>query len=92
MIIIIAASVYRLAQDSNTDIIHIGDKTQTPEFTGINLLNTTYDENGTRSYRVYSDKMEYFSQTGKSYFDNPMMYIYREGETIEWKVTAKMAS
>ncbi|MGB2078315.1 MAG: LPS export ABC transporter periplasmic protein LptC [Vibrio sp.] len=89
LICVIAISGYRLMQDDDAALVHIDDSQQAPEFTGKNLLNTTYDETGIRNYRIYSDQMEYFSKSGKSYFDSPKMYIYREGEVIEWKVTAK---
>lgn len=64
---------------------------EAPMFTGQHLYNTSYDENGLRNYKMYSESLEHFAQDGHTVFHAPKLIIYREGKIEEWIVTADTA-
>lgn len=59
-----------------------------PMFTGDDIVNTSYTETGIKSYIITSNHLEYYANSGDTYFNHPVLKIYRQGTTQEWQVTA----
>ncbi|MFB9137551.1 LPS export ABC transporter periplasmic protein LptC [Vibrio sp. AK197] len=59
-----------------------------PMFSGQNLTNTSYNEEGIRSYVITSEHLDHFAKSGDTVFAQPVLKVYKEGDIHEWEVTA----
>jgi lipopolysaccharide export system protein LptC len=85
-------SGYYLYDKNSQPEKQIAPDKELPIFTGGNLTNTSFNENGVRNYRVYSTHLEYFAQSGETHFYQPIFTVFREGETEEWRITSNQAT
>ncbi|WP_120513418.1 LPS export ABC transporter periplasmic protein LptC [Photobacterium salinisoli] len=63
-----------------------------PIFTGTGVKNTSYNEAGIRSYRIESDTLEYYNLSGNTEFQQPVIWVYKEGTESEWRISANHAT
>ncbi|MBB1313145.1 MULTISPECIES: LPS export ABC transporter periplasmic protein LptC [Aliivibrio] len=59
---------------------------QTPVFTGKNVSNNNYDENGVRNYQINAKALARFAQTGNTDFTVPHLFVFKEGKVKEWEI------
>ncbi|WP_338365936.1 LPS export ABC transporter periplasmic protein LptC [uncultured Pseudoalteromonas sp.] len=61
-----------------------------PDYTAIELKQTTYDEQGKISHKVTAAKMELYEQLGFTFFEKPIFTLYNEQQT--WRINADEAT
>ncbi len=88
LILIAGYSIYYLIDSRSSDAIQVSPDLELPTLSGEKVDNASYTETGIRSYRITSDHIDYYAQRGNTKFLNPVLYIYRDGDLLEWKVTA----
>ncbi|MGY0617174.1 LPS export ABC transporter periplasmic protein LptC [Vibrio sp. FJH11] len=91
LIFVIAWCTYYLVTPKSKDTIQVAPNTELPMFSGTGLENITYGEDGVRSYIIRSNNLDYYAKSGETIFNNPTLMVYREGNVVEWKVTATRA-
>lgn len=84
-------SAYYLYEKSDDGVEQVAPDLEAPLFIGKQLTNTTYDIEGLRNYKMYSDSLEHFAQDGRTVFYQPKLIVYREGTVEEWVVTSDSA-
>ncbi|MFA0706039.1 LPS export ABC transporter periplasmic protein LptC, partial [Vibrio sp. 10N.222.48.A3] len=85
LIFITSWSAYYLYDKEQTSTIQVDPNLELPAFSGKNLDNISYDESGIRSYQVESTNLEHYSVVGDTHFQAPILSVFREGHTIEWR-------
>ncbi|KII77613.1 LPS export ABC transporter periplasmic protein LptC [Vibrio renipiscarius] len=88
LIIIIAISGYYLMTNKASYDIQVEPNVELPLFTGKMLINTSYDEQGIRSYVITSNKLDNYASSGDTIFDQPVLKVYKDGDIQEWQITA----
>ncbi|SDH31140.1 lipopolysaccharide export system protein LptC [Vibrio xiamenensis] len=68
--------------------VQVEPNSELPMFSGQNLINTSYNESGVRSYVITSNHLDHFAKSGDTVFAQPILKVYKEGQTQEWEVTA----
>ncbi|MGF1712560.1 LPS export ABC transporter periplasmic protein LptC [Vibrio kagoshimensis] len=91
LVFVCSWSTYYLYDKSQGHTIQVAPNLELPIFSGKNLDNITYNQQGIRSYEIESSHLEYFSKSGDTIFENPILSVFRDGHTIEWQVTARRA-
>ncbi|CAM3075274.1 LPS export ABC transporter periplasmic protein LptC [Vibrio mytili] len=91
LIFIVAWCGYYLITPRNDDTVQVAPDTELPMFSGTGLENITYGEDGVRSYIIRSTNLDYYAKSGETIFNAPTLMVYREGKTVEWKITATRA-
>ncbi|MGX9418132.1 LPS export ABC transporter periplasmic protein LptC [Vibrio sp. RC27] len=81
--------IYYINADNSQVDIQVTPDIELPAFSGSELSNTTYDPLGIRNYQIKSTSLEYYSTSGNTTFDAPILFVYREGTLVEWKITSK---
>ncbi|MCL9780877.1 LPS export ABC transporter periplasmic protein LptC [Vibrio sp. S4M6] len=81
-------SAYYLFDREQASNEQVAPNAELPMFTGDNIVNDSYNSNGVLSYIISSKHLEYYSNSGDTYFDHPILKIYRDGTVQEWQVTA----
>ncbi|KGY11808.1 lipopolysaccharide assembly protein [Vibrio tubiashii] len=81
-------SAYYLFDKEQGYDIQVEPDTELPMFSGENLVNTSYNEAGIRSYVITSVNLDHYSKSGNTIFNQPVLKVYKEGTTLEWEVTA----
>lgn len=81
--------IYYINADKNQADIQVEPNIELPAFSGQTLTNTTYNQLGVRNFKITSTSLEYYSASGNTTFDLPILYVYREGTMVEWKISAK---
>ncbi|GAK83361.1 uncharacterized protein YrbK [Vibrio ponticus] len=89
LLIIIAASGYYLMQEQAEYDIHVEPDVELPVFTGSGLINTSYNEQGTRSYVITSERLDNYASNGETIFVKPVLKVYQQGDIQEWQITAE---
>ncbi|MBU2897131.1 LPS export ABC transporter periplasmic protein LptC [Vibrio hepatarius] len=89
LVFVISWSTYYLLERSQGYDIQVEPSTELPMFSGESLINTSYNEQGIRSYVITSVKLDHYSKSGDTIFDHPVLKVYKEGTTQEWQVTAE---
>lgn len=87
--IIVFSGYYLLTNQEQTEV-QIAPSAEVPQFTGVNVTNTNFDQEGVRNYQITSDQLEYYAESGNTIFDNIVLYVYREGITEEWQVVSNV--
>ncbi len=72
--------------------VQVAPNTELPMFSGQNLTNTSYNESGVRSYVITSKHLDHFAKSGDTVFAQPILKVYKEGQTQEWEVTAEQGT
>ncbi|USD32252.1 MULTISPECIES: LPS export ABC transporter periplasmic protein LptC [Vibrio] len=85
---VICWSTYYLFDKGKEYDIQVEPDTELPMFSGEDLVNTSYNEEGIRSYVITSVKLDHYAKSGNTFFDQPILKVYKEGTTQEWEVTA----
>ena len=88
LVLIAASSAYYLFGSKDTDVLQTNPNVELPALSGKNVDNTNYNDSGVRSYHITSSRLDHFAVSGETKFEYPILYIYKEGETKEWEVTA----
>ncbi|MDV7105938.1 LPS export ABC transporter periplasmic protein LptC [Vibrio sp. TH_r3] len=88
LVLIAVSSAYYLFGSKDTDVLQIDPNVELPALSGKNVDNTNYNDDGVRSYHITSSYLDHFAVSGETKFKYPILYIYKEGETKEWEVTA----
>ncbi|ASI95375.1 LPS export ABC transporter periplasmic protein LptC [Vibrio rotiferianus] len=91
LLFVVAWCGYYLLSAEQSDQIQVAPNLELPMFSGSGLENTTYAEDGVRSYVIRSSSLDHYAKSGDTIFEKPELMVYREGSVIEWKVTAKRA-
>ncbi len=89
LMLIALYSAYYLYSARNSEVIQVNPSVELPALSGQNVDNSNYDDNGTRSYRITSTHLDYYVKSGDTLFKSPVLYVYKEGDTQEWQVTAE---
>ena len=82
---------YYLYTKDDSDVIQVSPDIELPAFSGINVTNTSYSNDGIRSYSITSDHLEHFSKKGETVFQKPVLRIFVDGSTQEWEISAAKA-
>lgn len=88
LLMITVYSAYYLYGTSRITAIQVTPDLELPALSGQFVDNTSFTEKGVRSYRVTSQYLDHYAKSGDTVFEYPVLYIYRDGETQEWEVTA----
>lgn len=91
LIIISGVSAYYLMDKEDSFDIKVESNTELPIFSGQSVQNTSFDENGLRSYVITSEHLDHFAKSGDTQFDKPILKVFRQGTDQEWEVTADSA-
>jgi lipopolysaccharide export system protein LptC len=86
--IIIGFCGYYLLTNQEQTAAQVTPSDEIPQFTGTNVTNTSFDLQGIRNYKITSEQLEHFTESGDTIFDNIVLYVYREGTTEEWQVVS----
>ncbi|OOF83276.1 LPS export ABC transporter periplasmic protein LptC [Rodentibacter ratti] len=95
---------YSLNQD-NSDLQSLVKAPDSPDYIGQKMETTVFSPDGKKQYLALSDKVEYFSQNGKTNFTAPLVYLFdsasdnqkQKNETAKllesqsWKLSAQKA-
>ncbi|MCW8333145.1 LPS export ABC transporter periplasmic protein LptC [Vibrio sp. SCSIO 43135] len=84
-------SAYYLFDKEQTFDIQVTPDQELPMFSGTNMENVSYAEDGIRSYIITSTHLDHFAKSGDTEFDFPVLKIYKEGVIQEWEITADRA-
>jgi lipopolysaccharide export system protein LptC len=82
------ATYYLLDKKQNTDI-QISPNLELPTFTGENFSNVSFSEIGIRNHIISSRHLYYYSKSGNTIFNQPILRVFQNGDVLEWKITAK---
>ncbi|ASG04538.1 LPS export ABC transporter periplasmic protein LptC [Vibrio anguillarum] len=82
------SAYYLFDKEQNTDI-QVAPNLELPSFSGKNLDNTTYNEQGIRSYIIQSTHLDHYAKSGDTIFEYPILKVFRDGILQEWEITAK---
>lgn len=85
---IICWSAYYLLDKQQSYDIQVEPDTELPMFSGEGLENTSYTEDGIRSYVITSVTLDHYAKSGDTIFQQPVLKVYKEGTTQEWEITA----
>mgnify|MGYP001356955800 FL=1 len=88
LLMIAAYSAYYLYGAGQVTAIQVTPDLELPALSGQNVDNTNYTESGVRNYRVVAQYLDHYAESGNTVFDYPVLFVYREGETKEWEITA----
>ncbi|MBF9001690.1 MULTISPECIES: LPS export ABC transporter periplasmic protein LptC [Vibrio] len=91
LIFIASWSIYYMMSSESKPDIQVAPNSELPMFTGNQLNNISYNEQGVRSYVIQSTHLEYYAKSGDTIFQSPILKVYQNGTDQEWQVTAKRA-
>lgn len=66
---------YSLNQD-NSDLQSLVKAPDSPDYIGDKMKTTVFSPEGKKQYLALSDKVEHFSQNGKTNFTSPLVYLF----------------
>ncbi|OOF61365.1 LPS export ABC transporter periplasmic protein LptC [Rodentibacter pneumotropicus] len=95
---------YSLNQDNN-DLQSLVKAPDSPDYIGQKMETTVFSPDGKKQYLAISDKVEHFSQDGKTNFTTPLVYLFNTAgdnqkqknetakllESQSWKLSAQKA-
>ncbi|MGR5069540.1 MULTISPECIES: LPS export ABC transporter periplasmic protein LptC [Vibrio] len=91
LLFVVAWCGYYLLTPKGHEGMQVAPDLELPMFSGTGLENITYGEDGVRSYIIRSTNLDHYAKSGDTIFNQPTLLVYREGNVIEWKVTATKA-
>ncbi|WP_162047248.1 LPS export ABC transporter periplasmic protein LptC [Vibrio taketomensis] len=89
LIVVIAVSSYYLIRDQKSYDIQLEPNVELPMFSGSQLVNTSYNEQGVRSYVITSVRLDNYASNGETIFESPVLKVYQDGKIQEWEITSK---
>ncbi|MCD9464344.1 LPS export ABC transporter periplasmic protein LptC [Photobacterium phosphoreum] len=92
LVVIICAwlSYYLLEQHWRQDV-QVTPNDEKPMFIGNNVSNTSFDLKGTRQYQLDADHLEHFNVSGLTTFTKPVLWVFKQGQNAEWRISANSA-
>ena len=91
LLLICAWTGYYLLEKYWQSDVQVEPDAEKPLFSGSAVTNTAFNESGVRSYQIDSDRLEHYSKSGDTDFVKPVLWIYRDGTDIEWRISANTA-
>ncbi|WP_087016672.1 LPS export ABC transporter periplasmic protein LptC [Thaumasiovibrio subtropicus] len=91
LVIIIVSGSYLFSVYNEPDEQVEPDK-ELPIFTGNGIASTTFSEAGMPMYRIEAQTLNYYANTNETTFDDPVVWIYQNGLTVEWRISASRAT
>ncbi|SJL83632.1 LPS export ABC transporter periplasmic protein LptC [Vibrio palustris] len=91
LILVSLSSLYYLLDSEDEADIQVKPNTELPMFSGNNLNNVSYNDDGVRSYVIQSKHLDYYAKSGDTIFQSPILKVYQQGTKQEWQVTAQRA-
>ncbi|MFC3023213.1 LPS export ABC transporter periplasmic protein LptC [Vibrio zhugei] len=91
LILVSLTSLYYLLESQDKVDIQVKPNTELPMFSGNNLNNVSYNDQGIRSYVIQSKHLDYYAKSGDTIFQSPILKVYQQGTKQEWQVTAQRA-
>jgi lipopolysaccharide export system protein LptC len=88
LLFVISWSAYYLFDKQQSYDIQVEPNTELPMFSGKGLTNTSYTDNGLRSYVITSASLDHYAKSGDTHFQSPVLKVYREGSILEWELSA----
>ncbi|EJB8415213.1 LPS export ABC transporter periplasmic protein LptC [Vibrio vulnificus] len=88
---VVSWSCYYLYGQREAQSVQVAPNLELPIFSGESLNNISYNSDGIRSHQISSSHLDHYAKSGDTVFENPSLLIYRDGDTIEWKITARRA-
>ncbi|EKO5199957.1 LPS export ABC transporter periplasmic protein LptC [Vibrio vulnificus] len=88
---VVSWSCYYLYGQREAQSVQVAPNLELPMFSGESLNNISYNSDGIRSHQISSSHLDHYAKSGDTVFENPSLVIYRDGDTIEWKITARRA-
>ncbi|WP_428775514.1 LPS export ABC transporter periplasmic protein LptC [Vibrio sp.] len=82
------SAYYLYDRDSGFDQ-QVEPDTELPIFSGSQLQNTSYTDKGLRSYAITSEHLDHYAKSGDTKFTRPVLKVFREGDQLEWQITAE---
>lgn len=67
---------------------------QTPTFVGLNMYAIKFNEEGKKQYFAEVKKVEYFSNQGVTYFQDPKLWLFNYGQSDldkDWLISSNLA-
>lgn len=89
LLFIASWSVYYLMDKDVKSESQVTPNMELPLFSGQQLHNISYNENGLRSYIITSKSLDHYAQSGDTVFNNPVLQIFKQGTELEWEIKAK---
>ncbi|AAF95667.1 TPA: LPS export ABC transporter periplasmic protein LptC [Vibrio cholerae] len=89
LLFIASWSLYYLLGQEQDSKIQVAPNLELPMFSGENLENISYDEQGIRNYVITSIHLDHYAKSGNTLFKAPILKVYREGTLQEWEITAR---
>ncbi|PJC85898.1 LPS export ABC transporter periplasmic protein LptC [Vibrio sp. HA2012] len=89
LLLIAAYSTYYLYNGRDQDTQQVAPSSELPTLSGQDVDNITYDEDGVRNYRIASAFLDHYASSGNTVFTSPVLSVYREGHTEEWRIIAE---
>ncbi|OCH25188.1 LPS export ABC transporter periplasmic protein LptC [Aliivibrio sp. 1S128] len=90
LLVISSWSGYYLYYEYSQNEQQITPDQQVPVFTGKNVSNNNYAENGVRNYQINAKALARFSQTGETNFTTPHLFVFKDGEIKEWEIISDL--
>ncbi|QIA62371.1 LPS export ABC transporter periplasmic protein LptC [Vibrio astriarenae] len=91
LVMIIFFCGYYLLQEEEGYDIQVSPDEELPLFSGKNMSNTAYTQDGVRNYEITSTHLEYYAKSGDTVFESPVLRIYKDGQVLEWEISARRA-
>ncbi|AOW81639.1 LPS export ABC transporter periplasmic protein LptC [Vibrio mimicus] len=89
LLFIASWSLYYLLEQEQDSTIQVAPNLELPMFSGENLENISYSEQGIRNYVITSIHLDHYAKSGNTLFRDPILKVYREGTLQEWEITAR---
>ncbi|MBY3788455.1 LPS export ABC transporter periplasmic protein LptC [Photobacterium carnosum] len=90
MIICAWLGYYLLEQYWQQDV-QVKPNDEKPMFIGSKVSNTNFDLKGIRQYQIDAEHLEHFNVSGETTFTQPVLWIFRQGQDAEWRISANNA-
>lgn len=91
LLFIASWSTYYLFDKSQGTTVQVAPNLELPMFSGKNLENISFNSEGIRSHSITSTNLDHYAKSGETIFENPKLSVFRDGETVEWIITARRA-
>ncbi|KLV06185.1 hypothetical protein ABT56_09060 [Photobacterium aquae] len=91
LLVVCAWTGYYLLDKHWEEDVQVAPDAEKPLFTGNTVTNTSYNEAGLRSYQIDASYLEHFNQSGNTDFVDPVLWVYRDGDETEWRISADKA-
>ncbi len=91
LVVIIIGCGYYLLQGHEASSLQVAPDRELPQFSGHNVVDDSYDLDGVRSYRITSSYLDHYAGSGDTVFEDIVLYIFREGDTVEWEIVSDRA-